>query len=72
MTGKEAEKLVDELKDFCKAKANCSRCPFRIKVSKYDDTCKIKYPNSWNEEAVKESYLDRKARRDYELYANGY
>ena len=72
MTRKEAEKLVDDLKEFCNKKTSCSRCPFRVKVSRYDYTCKIKYPNSWNEEEVKENYLDKKASREHELYLARY
>lgn len=56
-----------ETKDFCNKKTSCTRCPFRVKVSQYDDTCMIKYPNSWDKEKVKENYLDKKARREYEL-----
>ena len=71
MTNKEAVKCAEKLKEFCE-KRHCTRCPFKVKVTKYDNACILNTPASWEKERAIHKVYDEISRRDEMLYKAGY
>lgn len=52
MNTEQAIKTAYELKEWCKGKKNCSRCPFKINTSIANYICIINYPADWQIDGI--------------------